>query len=1690
MDDLKKYLVSRANDDDIDEYLVERPKAPSLLEGAGRSLVSGAISALGGITSATGYVTKKAGSVNPLTPEEVSQKVFKRSAVSQGKYAKLGDDLSEWLLEKGAETNELGKSISKNVPQTLINKTAAGVGSMGPYMAAGLLSGGTAAPLVGQILRSELETQSNAAQTYQELKRAGADEKTAMRAATRQEWPDRAVNFALEPFGALSNKGRLVRAVAEAVQEGVLQEPGQNITQAAAMRSAEGGLWDYAKALGEEIKKYPEHFKEVGVPAMIAGGLVGGLSPGVGAQRPNAERSTPVQAPVHNIPTPTQETPTQPNVGRHHYIAANDESNQLNKLPQKEKAEALAYIAENVDTVRARSKGKIETISGTEYCGNLESSVSILIDGEDHNLCVVGIEGETIDEPAVTLVAWVPPEWYEPEPDGVSYYQEASELVDEFNKVGPGKKGGRRNKAREGTDELSVYFTNADTATTFDRWVQERKKTGASNAAERQGQNVEMMTEGRPQVGDVFIGEDGVRHTVIKTGKEGLALLSATGRKPGMTYEKFNSLAFRRLSQQEIESGVGIPNIEGVFGPIYKEYEGKPISAIAKLLKEKTGEVKNAIYNKEGEGIDFIYGATGKNGYGIGHIAEKHGKKILVRLPQIVKNGEKNITPEGDVRYNLGTEIVVTKAQWNGQNKRWVITAYDKNVPSSYGRSTHVDQFSPRNDSSSGLDETNKTLPNALSAVNTLSGSSESFFEPPMPEGTLNSKRKVNEVRQIIERVTGIPVREGQVRKKNTLGYIDHLHGVIRSKSPNDIATLLHEFGHAIDNKFKLSQNFPKAYEELAGFGRIMGYPANLWQSEGLAQFFQWRGIDPEQAYKQFPEYSKVFDEFLNSTPEAQAMVQPVFDAAFEYYHSTPEARLDAVINEGGAKKRRSLKEWGSDVWKDVRKQAFDRQVEFARINELVADAMGVDKRMLPDNVNIEAAARTMPGTQAVVNRKVNSFLSHFKGFSAEEYDQLKRYMVAGGALDYFDNKMDPGTGLSQAELEGIRSRTPDKIARTAEALRADYDQMMTDTLVRSGFVSEGMMKLWKKKYPNYVPMIADNSDGTVSLLSPHEAKEREYVSLAQPVKGRSGVKNSRDIKMRKDPVETMLENYKKFHDLAARNDVGKTLVNISKLPGMARVAEKVPNMGQNSFYIWDNGKKHFYATDSEIYAALRSLGEAGVSDKAMLRYAHKVSEVFKSGTTRYNPWFILKNLTRDSFTTSIQSRSDIKDVKNLPFINTFDGVMQMLGADKTLLNEAREDGVFYSSIVELNRENIPKLIKNNLQGNALQENIKKLKGVAEKTGDWNEMIELAPKLREYKVLREQGVPRKQAAMEAREANSDFQRAGSVGRVLNQYVPFLNAQIQGVDKAIRTFAERPVESAVKAGLYIMLPSIVEWLLYHDDEDYKGLDKGIKDTHWVFRLPGAAGDDFIRVPMPFEIGVLFGGATKRALDKIYNNDLAAGMGYLESVKEAALPELSVAVLRPWIEVWANKDSFMDRPIVPLREQQLPARLQYGSSTSYLAKLMGNLGVSPRKVDHLIRGYGGTMAAQTAHVFDVFDRGRSVAPERNWHEATVFRPYTISSNTSNHYIERFYHVAEELERDMNGAKVERTAYGDSGLAKMISGRRQLMSRIWTRIAAVKDSHGMSPAAKAAEIERLNKLAINTAKTALEFYDRRKK
>lgn len=324
------------------------------------------------------------------------------------------------------------------------------------------------------------------------------------------------------------------------------------------------------------------------------------------------------------------------------------------------------------------------------------------------------------------------------------------------------------------------------------------------------------------KVGDVFVDADGVRHTVIKAGKNGLGLRSTSGKKSGMRYTDFESSGFRQLAPEEVRAGVGIPSIDGMFGPAYQGYEGKPVAAAAKVLKEKTGEVKKAFHDPEGEPIDFVYGQLGKEGFGLAHIAEKHGKKIVVRLPQIVNDGKKVVAPDHRVLYVLGDEVVTVRENWNNQEKRWLVTAYDKgspsnfkgNVPSSYGRTSDVDHFSPRDDSPSGLNGIiNERLSNNPDSVKNLNSISALGHEPDMPQGNETSNVKIGDVKKLVEHALGIPVREGQIRSKKIGGFISanpynkQKNDIIRAKYRNDIATLLHEFGHVTCHIYRLTKS-------------------------------------------------------------------------------------------------------------------------------------------------------------------------------------------------------------------------------------------------------------------------------------------------------------------------------------------------------------------------------------------------------------------------------------------------------------------------------------------------------------------------------------------------------------------------------------------------------------------------------------------------------------------------------------------------------------------------------------------------------------------------------------------------------------------------------------------------------------------------------------------------------------------
>ncbi len=224
------------------------------------------------------------------------------------------------------------------------------------------------------------------------------------------------------------------------------------------------------------------------------------------------------------------------------------------------------------------------------------------------------------------------------------------------------------------------------------------------------------------------------------------------------------------------------------------------------------------------------------------------------------------------------------------------------------------------------------------------------------------------------------------------------------------------------------------------------------------------------------------------------------------------------------------------------------------------------------------------------------------------------------------------------------------------------------------------------------------------------------------------------------------------------------------------------------------------------------------------------------------------------------------------------------------------------------------------------------------------------------------GVPPQEAAMRAREVNIDFARAGTKGRRWNRVAAFFNSQVQGTDKFFRTVRNKPGETLLKGILFGQIPSVITWalanLLGDDDErkEYEEIPRIQKDLCWVFRVNGV----WLRIPKPNIWGIVFGSLTERVLDAAYKKDKGAFRGLEKSMRDQMLPPLLPNLATTGIEVITNYNFFTGRPIVSDKYERLPPEMQYGPQTSEAAILLGEaIGVSPLKIDHVVRGIGGTM-----------------------------------------------------------------------------------------------------------------------------------
>jgi hypothetical protein len=280
----------------------------------------------------------------------------------------------------------------------------------------------------------------------------------------------------------------------------------------------------------------------------------------------------------------------------------------------------------------------------------------------------------------------------------------------------------------------------------------------------------------------------------------------------------------------------------------------------------------------------------------------------------------------------------------------------------------------------------------------------------------------------------------------------------------------------------------------------------------------------------------------------------------------------------------------------------------------------------------------------------------------------------------------------------------------------------------------------------------------------------------------------------------------------------------------------------------------------------------------------------------------------------------------------------------------------------------------------------------------------------------------------------NFNRKGSspIVRIFTAIIPFLNARVQGLDVMWRaaTGATADINAAEVQkkffirGATIFALSCMYWTLVHDDDDYKKQEQETKDNYWL--LPSLK----LKVPIPFEVGVLFKVIPERIMALTFGKD--THKDFTESMQRQLISTFGInwgipQVFKPALEVKTNYNFFTSRPIIGQGMEGVEAGYQVSPGTSQIAADIGKaIGYSPLKIDHLVNGYTGTMGMYLFGLMDSIYNLNSKSPEasKRFEQMPVLKRFLIDPEARG-TVSAYYEVKNSTDATVRTASfLERT------------------------------------------------------------------
>lgn len=456
---------------------------------------------------------------------------------------------------------------------------------------------------------------------------------------------------------------------------------------------------------------------------------------------------------------------------------------------------------------------------------------------------------------------------------------------------------------------------------------------------------------------------------------------------------------------------------------------------------------------------------------------------------------------------------------------------------------------------------------------------------------------------------------------------------------------------------------------------------------------------------------------------------------------------------------------------------------------------------------------------------------------------------------------------------------------------------------------------------------------------------------------------------------------------------------------------DNVSTQGENILFFWENGKPAaIQLKDGDLGADVINTLQ-GIGRENLPLWTDLVagtSAAFRTAITSW-PDFLVVNYIRDQMSAWILS-----DVGFVPFVSGAGGIADEV-RQKTwakLYNAA--GGIMGGmNVAALHNARVDRDIKAlRSKGYIAQAFSDKtpilgaIRGFASVTAVSETGTRLGLFKGAYKRAIKDGLTPYEASVEAAYTATDYIDFGLNGSRMTVYrktIPFLNAQIQGFYKMLRTLGADEV--AQRKGLTFVLGAYFKsvknmdlsrteklalntgrkaWVkmaslgllsallhfLFRDDPDYEEAGEYLRVTGWV--IPMGDGRIFY-IPKPFELA-LVANAVERGLEYASGDDQAPAR-FLRGAAQSLTPPTSPTALQIVTELTVNKDFFTGREIVPSYMQALAPQLQYDNYTSSLAKWLGGVtGQSPMIVDHILSGLGASAYRDIAAVTNAADPTR--------------------------------------------------------------------------------------------------------------------